>query len=46
MKSKIENLSVFLFLGLSLFMMVKVLMFIINLFSNYDVQTGAAAFAG
>ena len=46
MKNKIENLSVFLLLGLSLFVMVKVLMFIINLFSNLDIQTGASAFSG
>jgi len=46
MKNKIENLSVFLVLGLSLFAMVKVLMFTINFLSNVDIQTGASAFAG
>jgi len=44
MKNKIENLSVFLFLGLALFAMVKVLIFVISFFSNIDVQTGAMAF--
>lgn len=45
MKNKIENLSVFLFLVLSLFAMVKVLVFAINFFSNLDVQTSAMAFS-
>jgi len=46
MKNKIENLSVFLFLGLSLFAMVKVLVFAITFFFNLDVQTSAMAFSG
>ena len=46
MKNKIESLSVFLFLGLSLFAMVKAIMFAINFFSNLEVQTGAMAFTG
>jgi hypothetical protein len=46
MKNKIENLSVFLFLGLSLFAMVKVLMFAINFFSSLDVQTSTMALGG
>ena len=46
MKNKIENLSVFLVLGLSLFAMVKVLVFAINFFSNIDVQTSTMAFTG
>ncbi|MFT5217020.1 MAG: hypothetical protein ACI83H_002153 [Glaciecola sp.] len=46
MKNKIENLSVFLVLGLSLFAMVKVLMFAINFVSNLDIQTNAMAFGG
>ena len=46
MKNKIESLSVFLFLGLSLFAMVKVIMFAITFFSNIDVQTSAMAFTG
>jgi len=46
MKNKIENLSVFLFLGLSLFAMVKVLIFTINFFSRIDMQTTSMAFSG
>lgn len=46
MKNKIENLSVFLFLGLSLFAMVKVLIFVINFFSGLDLQTSTMALGG
>jgi len=46
MRNKIENLSVFLFLGLALFAMVKVLMFAINFFSGLDIQTSTMALGG
>jgi hypothetical protein len=44
MKNKIENLSMFLFLGLALFAMVEMLMFVVELFSSLDVQTSTMAF--
>jgi hypothetical protein len=45
MKNKIESLSAFLILGLSVFAMAKALIFAVNFFSNVDVQTSAMAFS-
>ena len=41
MKNKIESLSAFLILGLSIFAVAKALVFALNFFSNIDVQTSA-----
>ena len=46
MKNKIENLSIFLLFGLSLFIMVKMLMFVISFFSSMDVQSSTVALGG
>lgn len=43
MKNRVENVSVFVFLGLSMFVLIKLIIFIISFFQTIRIDTAALA---